>query len=210
MGLIKKITNEFGTIVIWEITETIAELQNQINLSERDAQEFSSITAERRKKEFLATRILLEGALGIKMQIDYNDSGKPYLKNTGLNISISHSAEYVTLFLSKMKVGIDIENTHRNISRIAGRFLSEKEKICIKQTKKPDLALFIYWGAKESIFKCSPEKNIQFNQQISVDRFGIKAKGEFTGQLRINRVITNYKLFYFFLKNNVLVYCVEQ
>ena len=210
MGLIKKITNNFGTILIWEITETMAELKSQINLSENDIPEFSRITAERRKKEFLATRILLEKALGAKVEIQYNNSGKPFLNSAGLNISISHSAEYVTLFLSKMKVGIDIENTCRNISRIANRFLSEKEKTDIKHIKNPERALFIYWGAKESIFKCSHEKNIQFNQQISIDRFDIKARGEFTGELRTNRVVSNYKLFYFFLKNNVLVYCVEQ
>ena len=209
MPFVKKIEIQGGEIGIWEIQETVNELLKQIILSNNEKVAFEKITAEKRKKEFLITRILLQLLLSAKHEIEYQKEGKPNLKNSALNISISHSSQFVALLLTEKKGGIDVENTTRNIEKVAQRFLHPAEKEQIKKSKNPGLTTFIYWSAKEAIFKCTPHKNIEFSQQIFINYFETQEKGTFTGKLIFEKQISNYCFNYFLLKNNVLVYCVE-
>lgn len=209
MPFVKKIEIQGGQIGIWEIQETVNELLKQIILSNNERIAFEKITAEKRKKEFLITRILLQFLLSAKHEIEYQKEGKPNLKNSALNISISHSSQFVVLFLSRKNCGIDVENTSRNIEKVAQRFLHPTEKEQIKKSDTPGLTTFIYWSAKEAIFKCTPHKNIEFGQQIFINYFETQEKGTFTAKLVSENQISNYRLNYFLIRNNVLVYCVE-
>ncbi len=210
MGLSKKIETKDGLIGIWKLEESPEELLKQITLSDDDELKFQSITHENRKCEFLASRLLLNSLLNKKSEIQYNSKGKPKLKSTSLNISISHSSNYACVFLSEKKVGIDVELATRSIDRVAARFLHSAEKEHISKLNKQQLAKIIYWSAKEAIFKSSDLQGIQFNQQIRVDNFDPEQEQDFFANLHFPKKSTRFHLHYLSLENNVLVYCVEE
>ena len=66
---------------IWKVDETIEQLRSmfhQFSIYEKDFMRFS---AEKRKQEWLAVRVLLKELLGEEKVIDYLPSGKPLLKD---------------------------------------------------------------------------------------------------------------------------------
>lgn len=206
MPLVEKINTNTGILGIWKLTESYTKLELLFQFTENEKEEFSKIKADQRKKEYIAARLLLQEILTEKNEIKYHKSGKPLLEKIQKNISISHSSDFVVVFISEQKIGIDIENTKREIKKIASRFLHKKESKHILSLENQQTVTILYWSAKEAIFKCSEEHGIQFNSQISIPPFEIKDKGNFTGILNQNN---HYKLWYFFYENNVIVYCVE-
>ncbi|MEN8117121.1 MAG: 4'-phosphopantetheinyl transferase superfamily protein [Bacteroidota bacterium] len=209
MPLVKKIKSEAGVIGIWELTEPVNKLFIDTILSDAETEQFNKFKVERRKKEYLATRLLLTALLKTKAEIQYTERGKPFLKNKTTNISISHSNDFVTVFLSEKKIGIDVEQTNRNIDKISTRFLHKKELEFISGLPNPQDAKILFWSAKEAIFKCSYSHSIQFNEQIFIFPFEPRTSGEFSGTLQTKGNKTDYRLNYLFIKNNVVVYCVE-
>lgn len=206
----KKINTPVGTIAIWKLGDSLEELNGLYTLNNSDEEKFGQLTAERRKKEFLASRILVENILGKNQEIYYHQSGKPFLKGSKINISISHSADFVSVFISEKKIGIDIEQTTRNIDRVATRFLHPKEQAFIKRLENQQLAKILFWSAKEAIFKCSDLQGIEFNKQIIIAPIDFNNSNKFEGTLQHSLKNVNYMLHYFLLENNVMVYCVEQ
>ncbi len=210
MAFLKNIETGFGVVGIWEITETLAELEIFYDLQKNDSQELSRISAERRKKEFLIVRILLKQMLGFAPEIVYENSGKPKLANSTLNISISHSSDLVVVFLSEKNIGIDVERLDRNIDKVAPRFLHSSEMDFVEKNKNQQQLKIILWSAKEAIFKSCREQGIQFNSEIIIQPFSDAEDSMFSGK-HINKTSTNnFKLWFFICKNNVVVYCVEE
>ncbi len=208
----EKIHTSHGDIAIWDLDDSVEELQQQSSLSDFEQQRFETFTAERRKKEFLATRILLHSLLENKDEIVYPDStGRPFLKNSKKNISISHSLDFAVVIVSDKKIGIDIEQTNRNIDRVAKRFLHPSEQEFISKQENQQNAKILFWSAKEAIFKCSEFQGIEFNEQIIIHPFNLnKTEGEFKASLLYNKQKINYLLKYRFFKNNIMVYCIEE
>lgn len=205
MPFLKEIETGYGPLAVWSLTDSLTDLENLCQLNDKDRQTYLTFKAEKRKKEFLASRILIQKLLGRDACINYNAHGKPYLDNK-LHISISHSSDFVVVFVSKEKIGIDVERKDRNIDKIATRFLHSEEQKEIDQQKFSGIAKTIYWCAKEAIFKCTEDAGIQFNEDIRIDPFGLEEEGRFTAKLK-NR--HNYTLEYLNLQNNIVVYCVE-
>ena len=206
MPLTEKIETEVGVLGVWKLSETTSEIVANFTFNEKEKTEFKKITADKRKTEYLATRILLQELLNVKPEISYHKSGKPELVNIQKNISISHSSDFVVVLVSDKNIGIDVENTDRNIKKIANRFLCDDELKHIEKLENPQSVSILYWSAKEAIFKCTDKDGIQFDKQILIHPFEIKKDGVFTGTLNKN---IQYKLWYMFYENNVVVYCVE-
>lgn len=209
MGLSNKIETEDGLIGIWKLEESPEELLPLITLSADDERKYKAITHKNRQCEFLASRLLLNDLLNRKPEIHYDEKGKPELKNTPLNISISHSGNFACVFLSEKRIGIDIELAMRSIDRVATRFLHFEEKEHISKLNNQQLAKIIYWSAKEAIFKSSDTQGIQFNQQIRIENFDPEQDRSFFANLHLPVKSTHFQLHYLLVENNVLVYCVE-
>ena len=58
--LFKKIVENDATIAIWEITETVPELLDLLHNKEIYSADLTKFTTDKRKKEWLAARILVE------------------------------------------------------------------------------------------------------------------------------------------------------
>lgn len=209
MAFLKNIGTVFGIIGIWEITESLQELDLKYNLSEKERSELRLISNDKRKKEFLIVRILLNELLGFKPEIIYEKTGKPKLANSKLNISISHSADLVVMFISEKCIGIDVENCERNISKITSRFLHPSEIEFIEKITSKQHLNIILWCAKEAIFKCCSEQGIQFNREIIIKPFQVKENNFFLGKRIGIMQISYFKLWFFYVENSVVVCCVE-
>jgi len=207
MPFLKKIKTEVGLLGIWELSDTPEELEKKISFNSTECYEYAKIRLAKRKKEYLSARLLLKELLGYKPEIRYQETGKPVLNNSSLRVSISHSAQLVTIILSEKKIGIDVENTKRNIDRVAKRFLHKDEYSHISTLMNSQEARILYWSAKEAIFKCSDNQGSEFSEHIYIHPFELKSEGSFSGILNNS---THYKLWYFFYENNVIVYCVEE
>lgn len=197
-----------GKIGIWELTEPVSSLLLLSDLSVMEKNEFEKFNNEKRKKEYLAIRLLLKCMLPDNNEILYNDEGKPFLKDQNLNISISHSDDLAVIMISPENPGIDVEPSDRPVKKVASRILNDQE-FTDSSGEEKGVKQLLYWCAKEAAFKSVSEKNINFKTDIEICPFRFnKTSGEFYGRYIKNKKCINLSFKYFFYKNNVIVYCV--
>ncbi|HRX11655.1 MAG TPA: 4'-phosphopantetheinyl transferase superfamily protein [Draconibacterium sp.] len=209
MPFLKKIEVENGILGIWELTESVDSLISGFQFSENEKLEFKKFALKKRQSEYLATRLLLQNLLGEKAEIIYHESGRPQIKNSVKNISITHSKNLAAIFISDFLGGIDVEVADRNIDKVAGRFLNPKELSWIEQSKNPKLLKMLFWCAKEAIYKCACQPGLQFDTQIFIPPFDFTNSNFFKGKVILENMIKNYDLWFFELENNIAAYCVE-
>ena len=210
MEWVKKIETEVGILGIGELSTPLEELLSIFQLVESEKKIFDSFILDKRKKEFIGIRLIVRELLHRKAEIVYDNVGRPALKDSPLNISISHSNELVTVLVSEKKVGIDVENVNRSIEKVARRFLSEKELGYAKMQKDDQMTMISFWSTKEAVYKCSGMQGVLFNQDILIHTEKIKEGEPFCSELKKNGIKRIYECHRFFYKNNVVVYCVEE
>jgi phosphopantetheinyl transferase len=179
MGLYlkKKLENE-ATIGVWQVTETEEELTRLSATPSDEMEEISFIGSESLRKQRLAVRALLNSLFDEKVYLSHHDNGKPYLENNAMNISITHTDNFVAVILHEDDdCGIDIESLDRDFSAVEKKALSEDEIEDLEDEKRNE-QLAIYWCAKEAIFKLLSRYNVDFAEQIEVERFRPRGEGE--------------------------------
>ena len=189
MPLILQENIENGEIGLWKITEEIEDLLSSAKLSVSEKITYSEISAHHRKKEWLATRALLNKLIYQPHLIKYHTDGRPYLENSTINISITHCTGFVAILLhASCLPGIDAEHTSRQVSKVASRFISPEElSDCSDKTGFSNRRMLMHWCAKEAIFKMAPISNIEFSNDI---RIFLKDSDEDSGSFQ---GIFNYK-----------------
>ena len=187
MGLyLKKELENEAVIGVWQITETEEELKELSSTPSDEMEEISFIRSESLRKQRLAVRALLNTMFDDKVYLSHHDNGKPYIENNPVNISITHTAKYVAVILHEEEnVGIDIESLDRDFSAVEKKALSEDEIDDLEDEKRNE-QLAIYWCAKEAVFKLLSRYNVDFAEQIEIERFRPRGEGEleatFTGK----------------------------
>ena len=179
MGLyLKKELENEAVIGVWQITETEEELKELSSTPSDEMEEISFIRSESLRKQRLAVRALLNTLFDDKVYLSHHDNGKPYLENNPVNISITHTEKYVAVILHEEEnVGIDIESLDRDFSAVEKKALSEDEIDDLEDdTRNEQLA--IYWCAKEAVFKLLSRYNVDFAEQIEIERFRPRGEGE--------------------------------
>jgi len=190
MPLFKKIKENNCEIGIWELSETLDYL-----IKKSDFSESNKITSRQRKKEILASRILLKNMYA-DLKIKYNKYGAPTVENNKF-ISISHSKKFVTIILSRIKVGIDIQEINDKALNAVSKFINLANS---NQISKNEATLV--WSCKECIYKWYQKGSVNFLNDIKIHSFKIKEKGKITANFK-NQEFT---LFYRKLQNHFLVY----
>ena len=209
MPFIKKIEVENGVLGIWGLTESVDSLISVFHFSVNEKTEFQKFMLKKRQTEFLSTRLLLQQLLGEKTEISYQESGRPQIKNSAKNISISHSADLVAIFISNNLIGVDVEIASRNIDKVVNRFLHPRELEWIAEAENKQFLKMLFWCAKEAIYKCACHPGIQFDTQIFIFPFEYSKTDVFKGKVTFQNIEKNYNLWYFKYENNIVVYCVE-
>lgn len=174
MPLIRKIEKSSPNVnlQLWKIEEPITYfIENIGDLSAEVREEYHTIHHEKRRLEWLSARWLLMNILKeYNVTIDRlgkDEFGKPYIKDSNLNLSISHAYPYVAVIVDpEESTGIDLEAPKEKIKNISPRFMHPDELACCS---RDIYELTLYWCAKETLYKIFGRKRIQFNQQLLID-----------------------------------------
>ena len=176
---LKKESEEDGTrIGVWQVSETEAELRAMTSIPSDELEEISFIKSESLRKQKLAVRALLDALFEEKVYLSHHDNGKPYIENSAVNISITHTDKYVAIILHESEeVGIDCESLDRDFSAVEKKALSEEEIDDLDDEKRNE-QLAIYWCAKEAVYKKMSQYKVDFAEQIEVESFRVRGEGE--------------------------------
>ena len=211
MGLyLKKELENEAVIGVWQITETEEELIELSSTPSDEMEEISFIRSESLRKQRLAVRALLNTLFDEKVYLSHHDNGKPYLENNPVNISISHTAKYVAVILHEEEnVGIDIESLDRDFSAVEKKALSEDEIDDLDDDNRNE-QLAIYWCAKEAVFKLLSRYNVDFAEQIEIERFRLRGEGELEATFTSKDEEEEFDLEYMTFDRHVLVWVVGE
>jgi phosphopantetheinyl transferase len=167
----------------------------------------TGIANQNKRLEFLAGRVLIKSLLK-HWNLPYNGLtkdvyGKPFLSNSTLNISLTHSFPYVAAILHRNKnVGIDLEQPKNKLLTIAPRVLAEAE---IKDAGTDIVKHCIYWCAKECLIKIYGKKDLILAKQLLITPFLLGKKGYLIGRIIANKSETAIPLHYIVYDNFVVV-----
>jgi len=209
MPLYKTINyNPTTEILVWKITETLAELSAEVTLNPKNQTRFNGMKSELHQRAFLSVRKLLQLKGYTDFDLEYDQFGKPHLKD-GKYISISHSHELATLITSNEITGIDIEMQREKIIKIAEKFADEESEFLEKENQDYIRMLTVIWGVKESIFKIRNEAGISFKEHIHVHPFEIDHKSG-NADLHFKNKLIHFKYHFIEIDNFTLVYAFQQ
>ena len=205
----KELEDSKTVIAVWQITETEEELRQMSAVPTDEMEEISFIKSPSLRRQRLAVRALLSELFDEKVYLAHHDNGKPYLENLVTNISITHTEKYVAVILNDTEdVGIDVESLDRDFSAVEKKALSEDEIDDLDDDRKNE-QLAMYWCAKEAIFKRLSHYNVDFAEQIEVERFRPRGEGELEATfIHKDGYEEEYELEYITFDNHVLVWVV--
>ncbi len=102
----------------------------------------------------LLRRVLLTDCGIASADIRKTPAGKPYLADSHVRFSLSHTRGLVCCAVSSDgEVGIDAERIRKAPKRAAERVCTERELRDIRASEDPNRRFFMYWTLKESISK---------------------------------------------------------
>ena len=219
MPLYKTIQHNSNTqILIWNITESFEQLNQEVQLNEKSQLRLNGMKSEMHQRAFLSVRKLLALAGYSDFDLYYDEFGKPHLHSENRHtefteVSITHSHHFSAIIVSNEAVGIDIEMQREKILKIAHKFVNDEELERLQKTDLNDYIkkLTVKWGAKEAVFKIKNEKGISFKDHIQVAPFEINqtqsiANLDFNGTdqkftIHFSELDTNFTLVYAFENN---------
>ncbi len=195
---------------VWEINEDFDTLYNMVQLAPVEKTKLDSFRNISRKVEWLSVRALVKSMLGKDTRILYNAENKPFVRGNTHNISISHSNNLTAVMISKDKrVGIDLEFMSGKISKVADKFINERESI----TRDPEMKkyhLYLHWCAKEAMYKICDKQDINFRDGLTIQPFDPEEHGFMNGQAVNGNGQEAFELEYLHHDNYALVWCVKE
>ncbi|MBN1251689.1 MAG: 4'-phosphopantetheinyl transferase superfamily protein [Bacteroidales bacterium] len=200
---------------LWKLDESYDILfEKFISLAPKsEIQKLDNFSNENRKIEWIACRLLLYTLIEKPVEVSYDEFGKPYLADSNLKISISHTKSIVAVILGQKNVSIDVEKVSERILKIAPKFLYPVE-INSVDINNQILHFHAYWCAKETIYKIYGEKRLDFKNNIKIEKFNLNSEGEIKGAIDYKSFKEQFILNYFIHKEKniaedfiVVYYC---
>ena len=192
----KKILNTH--IYVWKMTSSYEDQIKNPLLNSTELISAKELKNEKRKKEFLSSRIALKKIFNKELELKHHKSGKPFIEESE-HLSISHSSNFLALAFGEENIGIDIEKPQNRMVKLMPKILSEIEFMEFKKEPSIDLACKL-WGAKESILKYIGDKNLNYKEDIKVENI----------QLGVATYLkVNFKVEFEKIENMILTYVVR-
>lgn len=165
-----KILSEEIQFMVWNLTETFEELVELVNPDENDREVMESISHDSKKKEYLAGKNAISYMCFLEKipfdGIEKDEHGKPFLRNSSCEISITHTLDYIGVVLSKAgAVGVDIEKPRNQIFKVISRLCSKAELDWVAEDI--DKAT-ILWSAKEALYKLYGKRKVDFKENLTL------------------------------------------
>lgn len=195
---------------VWKVDETVEQLRSMFHQFSIYEEGFERFSAEKRKQEWLAVRVLLKELLGEEKEIAYLPSGKPYLKDESMYVSFSHTAGYVAVAIHpSAEVGVDIEQYGTRVQRVSSRFIREDEKVSIASGDEI-YGLLLHWSAKETMFKLMDDQAVDFIDHLHILPFVVQKEGSFEAREYRSGKEQNFRIYYDTHPDYVLTFaCLE-
>ena len=194
---------------VWEIAEDFDTLNSMVELAAVDKTKLNSFKNISRKVEWLSVRALVKTMLGKDTRILYNSENKPFVMGNTHSISITHSNNLTAVIICKDKrVGIDLEFMSGKISKVADKFMNEKENV----TSDPEMKkyhLYLHWCAKEALYKICDKQDITFREGLTIAPFDPEEHGFMNGHVVNGSGEEDFELEYLHHDNYALVWCVK-
>ena len=192
----KKIINTH--IYVWKTTSSNENLIKNPLLNSEELISAKELKNEKRKKEFISSRIALKKIFNKKLELKHQKSGKPFIKEAK-HLSISHSYDFLAVTFGEENIGIDIEKPQYRMIKLMPKILSEIEFMEFKKEPSIDSACNL-WGTKEAILKYVGDKNLNYKQDIKVENI----------ELGVARYLKMYfKVEFEKIENMILTYVVR-
>ncbi|MDI3520904.1 4'-phosphopantetheinyl transferase family protein [Anaerophaga thermohalophila] len=195
-------------VAVWKITESEEALKLMLPPLKKNETDFlQSISFAPRRKEWLASRVLIYRLTGLYPETRYMDNGQPFVTNCRENISISHTRSYAAIVLTNSFMpGIDIEYPSDRIRKVSKRFLNPHEKKFIKDPFT-EVQLGLIWCSKEAIFKTAGIPGLVFKDHIIISPFTpVHQQGSINASLSVSGSNKTIYLNYVLDKNFYLVW----
>ena len=207
MALLYSKRDESSIIGVWEISETLPELEKHPLLASY-IEESLNFKSKRRRREWLAVRLLLASLLNEVKEIAYLPSGNPYLVDDSYFISISHTKGYAAVILHKTKrVSIDIEYHSERVLGIAPRFVRDDERF---YSASDCCTPLLIWSAKEVLFKLLDDTGVDFKDHLRILPFPLADSGHFIAyDYKSSAQGRAHLIQYYTTSDYVVVFCVE-
>lgn len=207
MSLFLKKEWKEGVLGIWHMDESWEELCASLHDQNLGQEAIRRFKATHRRMEWIAVRRLIQEILPYPVTIGYYPSGKPYLIDSPLHISISHTLEYVAVILHPQPVGLDIEQYGQQVHRITSRFI-RKDEVINSFSGEDTWSLLLHWSAKETMFKYLDMENVDLINQLHVFPFTPQTEGSFSAQETKTEQKRIFNIQYLLCKDFVLTYTI--
>lgn len=164
---------------VWKIDETSDELLAMLEQQSDYLPFLQQLKTEKRRQEWLASRVLLKEMAGEEWRVAYQADGAPYLPDSSFSLSISHTNGYAAVLLQERgNAGIDVEYRSNRVLKIRSRFMSAEEdaSLCPDHVTEH---LLIHWCAKEALFKMIRQQEVDFIGHLHIEPFAYASSGQF-------------------------------
>ena len=155
-------------VYTWQLTETVAQLSAGLTLSQGEEERLTTIHSQKKQREFLVIRHLLQQAQLPTTALYYTPEGKPQLEEQ--YISISHSHDFVMIALGPRPIGIDIERCTPRILRLAPRFTPWQAPPDMDELTQIQ-AYTQLWTIKEALYKIADQPSVRFYEDLQVPHY---------------------------------------
>jgi 4'-phosphopantetheinyl transferase len=192
-------------LAVWHITESGDALFSLNSYSPRPDH------SKKRNLEQAVSRILLNYLLGYDAHINLSKDifGKPFLNNSDISLSFSHSKQMVACMVAmdERPVGIDIEIIRQSIAGIAHKFHTSRDQSPLQGI----MANHLIWGGKEVLYKIYAKKELDFIENLNVKFNGTAQitsvlSGEGLGWVHKGEYLTEHQLGFEILGDFMLVW----
>ena len=185
-------------ILIWKIDETYTDLKSLIQLTDDQERELERRKQISHKKQFLASRKLIEMAELNELNSIFYES-LPFRKN--VYFSISHTINYAVVGIGFQRIGVDVEFYRPKVLNIKSKFINMKEKYFMKSDDVKVITRL--WTCKEAIYKCLFKNKLSLKEEIVLDKFDMQSKYGH-GQVHLNDKIISINLHFINFENHQL------
>ncbi|WP_339044220.1 4'-phosphopantetheinyl transferase family protein [Cardinium endosymbiont of Tipula unca] len=182
-------------VLLWRIEASSAILKAQLNPLFADHFDDCSISSNEKIRQSLSVRLALDALLkrlGLPIVALLKDArGRPFLKNSNLYISFSHTHYFASVALStSFPIGIDIEMIRPKLAVVQEKVLTNKEAehadSCLEK-------LAIYWCAKEALYKLLDNQEGYKFKKIFIEPFQLQTEGYVLAHLNKKKYVMHYK-----------------
>lgn len=159
---------KYGAVIVYLLYYDDFDIDDHLhNLLPHEQQKLQSFKHIKRRREYVATRVLRTLHFGNE-KILYNEIGAPYIDGEGF-ISISHANNAVGMaYCKEFPVGLDLEPIHEKVMRVKHKFLSEEENKTLDSSSVEEMIKV--WSGKEALYKMAGRKSIIFSEHLHLEK----------------------------------------